>query len=58
MGQFSKCTVAIDNAHTVSQRAQDCGSVQSDWYPLSAEKNQFACITYSSRDTYTYLKLV
>ncbi len=25
MGQFSKSTIAIDNAHTVPQRALDCG---------------------------------
>ncbi len=25
MGQFSKVQLAIDNAHTVSQRALDCG---------------------------------
>ncbi len=28
-------------------------SAQSDWPPLSAEKNQFVSITFSSRDTGT-----
>ncbi len=26
MGQFSKSTIAIDNAHTVPHRVLDCGS--------------------------------
>ncbi len=29
MGQFSKSAIAIDNAHTVPQRAMDCGPPES-----------------------------